>query len=121
MKKILLVILFIILTIFNVGCYIKNEEIFYIDEVKSLTINVGDELTFTNIEYDINNDILITKNDRVYGNKPGEIVINTLNGKIYVTVIPEEVILNVSCKQLLNIGETTQIKHVIYQIQKIKM
>lgn len=123
MKKILLIVLFVILTLFNVGCYVENKDTFYIDEVRSLTINVGDELTFTGIEYDINNDILITNNDKVYGNKPGDIVINTLGGKIYVTVLPEEIVLNVSCDQLLMVNETTKIIHNIlpaYKNQNVK-
>ncbi len=123
MKKILIFLMLIVLSIFNIGCYIENKDVFFIDEVKSLIITVGEELNFENIKYDLSSDILITTDNKVYGNIPGNIIIDTSNGKIFVTVQEEEIIINVNCKQLISIGESVYIEHVIlpnYKNQSVK-
>jgi len=118
MKKILILTLLIIVTTFITGCYVKVEEDFYINELTKITLTVGDTLNIKNVEYDLESDILVTKGNRVFANKPGEIVVNSPYGDFFIVVKEEDIVLNVSANQLLEIGESTTIQTLIVPTNK---
>ena len=118
MKKRILIILLFILTTFLSGCYLKVEEDFFINELTKLTFTVGDEVKINDMVYDIDSKVLESKNGKVYANNPGEIVVTSPYGNFFIVVNEEDIILNVTANQLLEIGDTTTIQTQILPIDK---
>ena len=118
MKRNLILIIILLITFFITGCYIKSEEDFYINEVTKLTLTVGDELKINNVEYDQNTNLLINENGKVYAKSPGEILVKSPYGNYFVIINEEDIILNVSSNQLLEVGSSTKIQSVILPSNK---
>ncbi len=118
MKKNLILLLLIIVTTFITGCYVKVEEDFYINELTKLTLTVGETLNIKDVEYDTESNVLTTKNGIVYASEVGEIVVKSPYGDFFVIVKEENIVLNVSAKQLLEVGETTVIEALILPAYK---
>ena len=118
MKKNLILLLLIIVTTFITGCYVKVEEDFYINELTKLTLTVGETLNIKKVEYDTESNVLTTKNGIVYASEVGEIVVKSPYGDFFVIVKEENIVLNVSAKQLLEVGESTVIETLILPAYK---
>ena len=88
----------------------KVEEDFFINELTKLTFTVGDEIKINDIQYDLESNVLISENGKVYANNPGEIVVTSPYGNFFIVVNEENIILNVNATQLLEIGATTKIE-----------
>lgn len=114
MKKIILLILIIIQSIFFVSCKnIVNEKI-YIDEVTPITLCIGERLNGTIITYDYESDLLIGNQYGVFANKCGSIMVK-IDGKDYFATITDEIVkINSSSKQRLIVGESTKIISDVY-------
>ena len=118
MKKNLMLILLIVITVFITGCYVKVEEDFYMSEIQKINITVGEQLKFQNIEYDLESNILVENNGKVYASNPGEILIKINNIEYYLIVTEEEIVLNATSNQLLEVGQTTRIQTNILPANK---
>ena len=60
-NKSFFLILFILMMMFLSGCFNKIEEKFYIEQIETVSINIGDSLKYNNITFESNNDILVFK------------------------------------------------------------
>lgn len=117
MKKVLYTVIIVFLMIFSIGCYkYEEDEKLAIDQEQVLVVEVGEQIPLTNVSYDYNNNILKRYFGGVFANKPGEIIVNSSEGKYYIIVKEEETVLSVSAKQLLSVGDTTRIQSLITPI-----
>lgn len=116
MKKILSFLLIGLLTILGTGCYNKNNNQMFVSQIPILRVDIGDYINLKNIEYDDNTNILEKKYNLIFAKTPGEIVINSSQGKFHVIVndVKNEIIS--SAKQLLSINEETTINAVVYPL-----
>lgn len=117
-NKSFFLILFILMVMFLSGCFNKIEENFYIEQIETVSINIGDSLKYNNITFESNNDILVFKNGTYYGNKTGSIIIKTSEGTYLVEVNDNIVDIVIECSQRLIVGESTKIKTTVYPLSK---
>lgn len=114
MKKVLYTMFIIFLMIFSIGCYkYEEEEKLAIDQEQILVVEVGEQIPLTNVTYDYSDKTIIRYFGGIFANEPGEIIVNSSEGKYYIIVKEEETILSVSAKQLLSVGDTTRIQSLI--------
>lgn len=117
MKKVSILVVFLLLSLFLIGCSQKTEEEFSISEIQSIELYIGDKLEFENIVYDSSTDILIKEHDGIYANKEGETIIQS-DGKKYRIIVLEEVIfIDASAQLKLIEGEKTVIEYGVFPLK----
>lgn len=117
-NKSFILILFILMMMFLSGCFNKIEEKFYIEQIETVSINIGNSLKYNNITFESNNDILILKDGTYYGNKTGSIIIKTSEGTYLVEVNDNITDIVIKCSQRLIVGESTKIETTVYPLTK---
>lgn len=118
-KNSFLLIILIFGFMFLSGCYSKIEEFFYIEQIETISIKIGDELTnYSNITCDENNDVLGFDGTTYYGKNVGSVVIRSNEGIFLIEVNDDIDYIYTNCNQRLLIGETTKIDVTIYPLYK---
>lgn len=117
-NKSFFLILFILMMMFLSGCFNKIEEKFYIEQIETVSINIGDSLKYNNITFESNNDILVFKDGTYYGNKTGSIIIKTSEGTYLIEVNDNITDIVIECSQRLIVGEATKIETTVYPLSK---
>jgi len=109
MKKILLLIIMLTLIIFGYGCSIDFQQQLEITQAEPYVCNVGEQLPFTNIEFDEETNVLEKTFLGVFAINYGEVLINSEQGYYHIIVKEVDPSFQVQTKQLLTIGEKTKL------------
>lgn len=116
-KKYNLLIMFLLIIVITLsGCYNYVEEYFYISQIETIYLNVGDIVPYNVLNID--NNILEKENESIYAKKVGSILIETDEGKYYLEVNDNITDIVIKCNQRLIVGETTSIESTIYPLHK---
>ncbi len=118
MKKPFVIILLLFIMLTSVGCYSSNDPKLEINQIESLTFEIGDEIPLTNVYCKNETDIIAQYKDKIYAYKVGEVVVKSDQGKFYITIKESDPVLSVQSKQLLSVGEETVIQSIIVPTTK---
>lgn len=118
MKKPFVIILLLFIMLTSVGCYSSNDPKLEINQIESLTFEIGDEIPLTNVYCKNETDIIAQYKDKIYAYKTGEVVVKSDQGKFYITIKESDPVLSVQSKQLLSVGEETVIQSIIVPTTK---
>lgn len=100
------------------GCYNKIEEFFYIEQVETIYVNLGEKIALTNIKCEDNNDVIQFNGESYYANNVGSVVVRCNEGIYLIEVCDEVTDISTKCSQRLIIGETTTIETTVYPLTK---
>lgn len=116
-KKYNLLIIFLLMIVITLsGCYNYVEEYFYISQIETIYLNVGDIVPYNVLNID--NNILEENEEQIIAKKIGNILIETDKGKFFLIISDNISDIQIKCNQRLIVGETTNIETTIYPLHK---
>ena len=118
-NKVLLMILFLLLSLFTLSaCFsdLSEEGNFYIKQINTQTVNVGEELYFDELSISSNDEVFKIVSYSGIALSEGTVEIRRIEDNVithYITVINDPKIISVSGKTILKVGETTKLDVIV--------
>lgn len=118
-NKALLMILFLLLSLFTLSaCFsdLSEEGNFYIKQINTQTVNVGEELYFDELSISSNDEVFKIVSYSGIALSEGTVEIRRIEDNVithYITVINDPKIISVSGKTILKVGETTKLDVIV--------
>lgn len=118
-NKVLLMVLFLLLSLFTLSaCFsdLSEEGNFYIKQINTQTVNVGEELYFDELSISSNDEVFKIVSYSGIALTEGTVEIRRIEDNVithYITVINDPKIISVSGKTILKVGETTKLDVIV--------
>ena len=118
MKRFLILIMMFALIIFGSGCSIEIIQSLEIEQIEPYICYVGDQLPFYKVTFDKNSNILEKTIIGTFAMEPGEILIDSEQGKYHIIVREKDATFEIKTNQLLSIGDFTNLYVSVLPLNK---